>query len=86
MSIGRIFLSPAAPDGGVGSQDHEERPPAHGYEPTREEAMPAFAKSCDYREFVAEREEIDELSENLLEVLIACYRGDAIAGQIRAQP
>jgi hypothetical protein len=24
---------------------HEERPPTHGYEPTREAAMAAFAKS-----------------------------------------
>jgi hypothetical protein len=25
---------------------HEERVPTHGYEPTREAAMTAFAKSC----------------------------------------
>jgi len=42
--VGRLFLSPAAP------QDRQwmwiqNRTPAHGYEPTRETAMAAFAKS-----------------------------------------
>ena len=78
--IGRIFLSPAAPEHRPwewAANDHEGRPPAYGYEPTREEAMAAFASwrgGSDYREFVAERQGIDELSENLREVLIACIR------------
>jgi hypothetical protein len=32
---------------------HEGRTPTHGYEPTREEAMAAFAKSCR-REYQSE--------------------------------
>ena len=57
--IGRIFLSPAAPEHRPwewAANDHEGRPPAYGYEPTREEAMAAFAKSSrrgsDYRGLV----------------------------------
>jgi hypothetical protein len=48
--VGRIFKANAAP---VGQSwmwtlifpHHEGRSPTHGYEPTREEAMEAFAKS-----------------------------------------
>jgi hypothetical protein len=48
--VGRIFKINAAP---VGTQwawtlafgQHEDRTPTHGYEPTREAAMAAFAKS-----------------------------------------
>jgi hypothetical protein len=47
--IGRIFLSPAAPQGrpwmwASGHNGHIRRA-AHGYEPTREAALAAFAKS-----------------------------------------
>jgi hypothetical protein len=45
-----IFLSAAAPERGqwmwtLGYGYHEDRTPTHGYEPTREAAMAAFAKS-----------------------------------------
>jgi hypothetical protein len=48
--VGRIMRAAAAP---VGSswmwtllfEHHQGRTPTHGYEPTREEAMAAFAKS-----------------------------------------
>jgi hypothetical protein len=48
--VGRIFNAAAAP---VGTPwmwtllfgHHEDRTPTHGYEPTREAAMAAFAKS-----------------------------------------
>jgi hypothetical protein len=48
--VGRIFNSAASP---VGTPcmwtliygHHEDRSPTHGYEPTREAAMAAFAKS-----------------------------------------
>jgi hypothetical protein len=47
--VGRIMKAAAAP---VGTQwlwtlfaKHEDRTPTHGYEPTREAAMAAFAKS-----------------------------------------
>jgi hypothetical protein len=48
--VGRIFLSPAAPEGrpwmwAIGHDHHEDRSPTHGYEPTHEAAMEAFAKS-----------------------------------------
>jgi hypothetical protein len=46
--VGRIFLSPDAPKHRPWmwtSHEHKGRPPAFGYEPTREAAMAAFAKS-----------------------------------------
>jgi hypothetical protein len=45
--VGRIVLSPAAPNDRqwMWSLDHRERSPTRGYEPTRETAMAAFAKS-----------------------------------------
>jgi hypothetical protein len=45
--VGRIFLSPTAPGHCPlmwTSKEHKGRPPAFGYEPTREAAMAAFAK------------------------------------------
>jgi hypothetical protein len=48
VMVGRIFQSPSAPKHRPWmwtSNEHEGRPPAFGYEPTREEAMAAFAKS-----------------------------------------
>jgi hypothetical protein len=48
--IGRIFKANAAPVGApwmwtLAFGHHEDRAPTHGYEPTREAAMAAFAKS-----------------------------------------
>jgi hypothetical protein len=46
--VGRIFLSQTAPKHRPWmwtSNEHKGRPPAFGYEPTREAAMAAFAKS-----------------------------------------
>jgi hypothetical protein len=48
--VGRIFLSQAAPQDRqwmwtLAYGQHEDRTPTHGYEPTREAAMEAFAKS-----------------------------------------
>jgi hypothetical protein len=48
--VGRIFLTPAAPAGQqwmwtIGYDHHKDRTPTHGYEPTREAAMAALAKS-----------------------------------------
>jgi hypothetical protein len=46
--VGRIFRSPSAPKHRAWmwtSKEHEGRLPAFGYEPTREAAMAAFAKS-----------------------------------------
>ena len=48
--VGRIFLSPAAPDirpwmWTLAYGFHEDRAPTHGYEATREAAMAAFAKN-----------------------------------------
>jgi hypothetical protein len=45
--VGRIVLSPAAPKDRqwMWSLDHRDRSPTRGYEPTREAAMAAFAKS-----------------------------------------
>ena len=48
--VGRIFLSPAAPDSRpwmwtLAYGQHRDRSPTHGFEPTREAAMAAFAKS-----------------------------------------
>ena len=48
--VGRIFKSAAAPVGMPWMWTllfgyHEDRTPTHGYEPTREAAMAAFAKS-----------------------------------------
>ena len=48
--VGRIFKANAAPVGSpwmwtLAFGHHEDRTPTHGYEPTREAAMAAFAKS-----------------------------------------
>jgi hypothetical protein len=48
--MGRIMLAAAAPVGSpwlwtLAYGQHEDRTPTHGYEPTREAAMEAFAKS-----------------------------------------
>jgi hypothetical protein len=48
--VGRVFLSPGAPADKpwmwtLSYGYHEDRTPTHGYEPTREAAMAAFAKS-----------------------------------------
>ena len=48
--VGRIFKVHAAPMGTswmwtLAFEQHEDRTPTHGYEPTREAAMAAFAKS-----------------------------------------
>jgi hypothetical protein len=46
--VGRIFLLPDAPKHRPWmwtSNEHQGRPPAFGYEATREAAMSAFAKS-----------------------------------------
>jgi hypothetical protein len=48
--VGRIFLAPAAPEAApwfwsLAYGHHRDRAPTHGYEPTREAAMAAFAKS-----------------------------------------
>ena len=48
--VGRIFNSAASPVGSpwmwtLAFGQHEGRTPTHGYEPTREAAMAAFAKS-----------------------------------------
>jgi hypothetical protein len=49
-AVGRIFNSHAGPVGSpwmwtLAFGHHEDRTPTHGYEPTREAAMAAFAKS-----------------------------------------
>ena len=48
--VGRIFKAHAAPVAApwmwtLAFEYHEDRAPMHGYEPTREAAMAAFAKS-----------------------------------------
>jgi hypothetical protein len=48
--VGRIFLAAAAPADRqwmwtISYRHHRNRTPTHGYEPTREAAMAAFAKS-----------------------------------------
>ena len=48
--VGRIFLSQAAPQDRqwmwtLAYGQHEDRTPTHGYEPTRDAAMAAFARS-----------------------------------------
>jgi hypothetical protein len=48
--VGRIFKVPAAPEGRpwmwtLAYGYHKDRTPTHGYEPTREAARAAFAKS-----------------------------------------
>jgi hypothetical protein len=45
--VGRIMKAAAVPVGmsWMSFGHHEDRTPTHGYEPTREEAMAAFAKS-----------------------------------------
>ena len=49
MIVGRIFLAPVAPEGRpwmwASSHNGDIKRAAHGYEPTREAAMAAFAKS-----------------------------------------
>ena len=49
-AVGRIFNAAASPVGTpwmwtIDFGHHEDRTPTHGYEPTREAAMAAFAKS-----------------------------------------
>jgi hypothetical protein len=48
--VGRIMKAAASPEGTpwlwtLAFGHHEDRTPTHGYEPTREAAMAAFAKS-----------------------------------------
>ena len=48
--IGRVMKAPAAPLGTpwlrtLAFGQHEDRTPTHGYEPTREDAMAAFARA-----------------------------------------
>jgi hypothetical protein len=48
--VGRIFKAAASPVGSswmwtLAFGHHEDRSPTHGYEPTRDAAMAAFAKS-----------------------------------------
>jgi hypothetical protein len=48
--IGRIFKATASPEGtpwmwALAYGNHEDRTPTHGYEPTRDAAMQAFARS-----------------------------------------
>jgi hypothetical protein len=50
LVIGRIFKATRFPNGtpwqwSLAYGHHEDRTPTHGYEPTREEAMQAFARS-----------------------------------------
>jgi hypothetical protein len=50
LVIGRIFKATTAPAGTpwmwtLAYGEHEDRTPTHGYEPTRESAMQAFARS-----------------------------------------
>ena len=50
MAVGRIYKAHAAPLGApwmwtLAFWHQEDRSPTHGYEPTREDAMAAFAKS-----------------------------------------
>jgi len=47
VPVGRIVLWPSAPNDRqwMWSLDHRDRSPSRGYEPTREAAMVAFAKS-----------------------------------------
>lgn len=50
LVIGRIFRATTAPAGTswlwtLAYGQHEDRTPTHGYEPTREVAMQAFARS-----------------------------------------
>jgi hypothetical protein len=59
--VGRIFLSPAAPDGRqrmwkLAYGQHEDRTPTHGYEATREAAMKAFAKSWRHESLAPSRQ------------------------------
>jgi hypothetical protein len=54
--VGRIMKVHAAPEGSpwmwtLAFGHHEDRTPTHGYEPTREAAMAAFAKSWRREEF-----------------------------------
>ena len=49
--VGRIMKAAAAPVGQpllwtLAFGQHEDRTPTHGYAPTREAAMDAFARSC----------------------------------------
>ena len=48
--VGRIMKAAASPEGSpwlwtLAFGQHEDRTPTHGYAPTREDAMAAFAKS-----------------------------------------
>jgi hypothetical protein len=52
LIIGRIFKATQSPEGTpwmwtLAYGQHEDRTPTHGYEPTREAAMRAFAKSWE---------------------------------------
>jgi hypothetical protein len=74
--VGRIFQSPDAPKHRPwmwASSEHKGRPPAYGYEPTRDEAMVMFAKCWrmgnDHRD--AGHGGVGELSDNLHTALIA---------------
>jgi hypothetical protein len=54
--VGRIMKAHAAPEGSpwmrtLAFRQHEDRTPTHGYEPTREAAMAAFAKSWRREKF-----------------------------------
>ena len=54
--VGRIFFTEAAFEGRqwvwtLAYGFHEDRTPTHGYEPTREAAMAAFAKNWRREEF-----------------------------------
>jgi hypothetical protein len=56
VAVGRIFKVHTAPLGTPWMWTllfgyHEDRTPTHGYEPTREAAMAAFAKSWRREEF-----------------------------------
>src|SRR5262249_40578658 len=58
--VGRIFKVHAAPEGSpwmwtLAFGYHEDRTPTHGYEPTREGAMAAFAKSWRREQLWSER-------------------------------
>jgi len=58
--VGRIMLAAAAPVGTpwlwtLAFGQHEDRTPTHGYQPTREAAMAAFAKSWREQAMIEER-------------------------------
>ena len=64
VMVGRILRSPSAPKHRPSmwtSNEHEGRPPAFGYEPTREAAMASFAKSWRSRSEKRLHAKIDNL-------------------------